>query len=366
MEWNSRDKNMDRIPLSKPIFTKEMEEAAIDALQNEFFVLGESVYKFEEEFARYIGTKFAISVNSGTFALTASLIAFNFQGNTPILTTPMSFVATANSIIHAGYTPEFTDIKYNSGNINITSLSKKYKAIIPVHLYGNPCNMEELLEFKEKTGMIIIEDACQSHGSTYNNKKLGSIGDVGCFSFYSTKNMTVGGDGGMVTTDNKQIAEKIINLRDCGRISKYEHTTIGYTARLNSVNAAIGRVQLKYLDAWNENRRNAANIYNKKLPDSIKLDYQKNCIYHIYAVQVENRHSVIDKLNKNGIDTGIHYPIPIHLQPVYKRMFGYKEGDYPMAEKFSKNILSLPLYPEITSHQVEYICEKLCEEIDCE
>lgn len=349
------------IPLSKPVFTEEMKESAIDALENEFFVMGESVHKFEAEFAKYIGTKYAVAVNSGTFALASSLIVLGVEKSDKILTTPMSFIATANSVIHAGGAPVFSDIEYDTGNIDpnrIEDIPKDIKGIIPVHLYGNPCDMDKIKVFKEE-GLFVIEDACQAHGALYKGKKVGNFGDVGCFSFYSIKNMTVGGDGGMVTTNNEEIAEKIRILRDCGRISKYEHSIVGYTARLNTVNAAIGRVQLKYLDEWNEKRRYAARVYRENLPEEVLLRENGNSVYYMFVIRFKRRDEIIQHLKENGIETGIHYPIPIHLQPIYKQLFGYKEGDYQNSERFSMEVVSLPMYPEITKDEVKFVCEKV-------
>lgn len=354
-----------RVPLSKPLFTEEMKEAAVDALENEFFVMGESVYKFEEGFARYIGTKHAVAVNSGTFALASSLTASGIEKGDKILTTPMSFIATANSVIHAGGTPVFSDIENVTGNIDpnrIEDIPKDIKGIIPVHLYGNPCDMDKIMGFKEE-GMFVIEDACQAHGALYKGKKAGSFGDVGCFSFYSIKNMTVGGDGGMVTTNSEEIAEKIRILRDCGRISKYEHSMIGYTARLNTVNAALGCVQLRHLDEWNEKRRYAARIYQENLPEEVLLRENGNSVYYMFVIRFKRRDEIIHHLKENGIETGIHYPIPIHLQPIYKKLFGYKEGDYPISEQFSREVVSLPMFPEITEDEVKFVCEKVREVI---
>lgn len=354
---------MTNIPLSKPILTEEMKNAAIETLQNEFFVLGESVYKFEEEFARYTKTKYAVAVNSGTSALSLSLMAMGIGKEDRVLTTPMSFIATANAIMHANGIPLFSDIEKDTGNIDpilFEDIPKKVKAIIPVHLYGNPCSMDKIMELREK-GICVIEDACQAHGAEYKGKRIGSIGDAGCFSFYSTKNMTVGGDGGMVTTNNEEVADKIKVMHDCGRIKKYEHNMIGYTARLNSVNAAIGRIQLKYLDEWNNKRRYAARIYRENLPENILLSQNGDSVYHIFAIRTKKRDKISQHLKNNGIDTGIHYPMPIHLQPIYRKLFGYKEGDFPESEKFSMEVLSLPMFPEITKDQVKFISEKILE-----
>lgn len=357
------------VNLTNPVFTDEMKEAAIYALQNEFFVFGESVYKFEEEFAKFIGTNHAVSVNSGTFALFSSMIALGIGKENSVLTTPMSFIATANSIIHSGAKPIFSDINRKTGNIDIDKINLKngkIHAIVPVHLYGNPCEMEKLSECQENN-IPVIEDACQAHGAQHKGKMIGSIGDVGCFSFYTTKNMTVCGDGGMVTTNSDEIAEKIRMIRDHGRKSKNEHSIIGYTARLNTVNAAIGRVQLKYLPGWIKNRREIASKYQIYLPKEILLKENDNGkhVYHIFAIQSEKRDKIMSHLSQKGIQTAVHYPIPIHLQPIYRKTFGYSEGKYPETERFSKTVLSLPMYPEMTNDQVKFVCESVLEAILC-
>lgn len=355
--------NMD-IKLTKPVFTEEMKSAAIEALQNEFFVQGESVYRFEEDFARYIGAKHAVAVSSGTSALSLSMIAMGVEAKDRVLTTPVSFIATANAIIHANGSPVFSDIEKDTGNMDADLLknTESIKGIIPVHLYGNPCNMDKIMELKEK-GLFVIEDACQAHGAEYKGTKAGNIGDIGCFSFYSTKNMTVGGDGGMIVTNNKEIAEKVSRLRDCGRVTKYEHTMIGYTARLNTVNAAIGRIQLKHLETWNKKRIHAANIYRRNLPADVLLRENGKCVYHIFGIRSEKRDEISQYLKENGVSTGVHYPVPIHLQPIYRELFNYKEGEHPVAESFSNEILSLPMYPEITDDEVKFVCEKINEVI---
>ena len=358
------------IPLSKPIINEEMVKAAMEALTTDKLVLGENVYKFEEEFAKYNGVDYAIAVNSGTAALHISLLAAGIKKGQKALTTPNSFVATSNSILHAGAVPVFVDIEENTGNINTTlikSTIKRYntKAILPVHLYGNPCDMDDIIEVARKNDLIVIEDACQAHGALYKGKKVGSIGDVGCFSFYSIKNMTVGGDGGMLTTNDEKIAERAGCLRDCGRRSKYEHVMVGFTARLNTINAAIGRVQLKYLDKWNENRRKIAKEYRKRLPEKIQLLDKESvkAVYHQFVIKTESRNKLKEYLKINDVETGIHYPIPIHLQPIYKELFGLKEGSFPIAEDFSKKVLSLPMYPELDMDKVKFICEKISEVI---
>jgi len=232
-----------KIPFFVQEFTDEMEEAAVDALRNESFVNGESVSKFEEEFARYIGTKYAVSVNSGNSALQLSLMALDIDGNIQKVATPTnSFIASANCIRMTNAQAILTDINARDGGIDVSSITEKVDAIIPVHIYGNPCDFDSVKTFAEEQKIPIIEDACQAHGAIYRNKKVGSLSDVGCFSFYPTKNMTVGGDGGMSTTNNEEIADKIKSVRDNGRKTKNEFDKLGFTMRLNTINAAIGRI----------------------------------------------------------------------------------------------------------------------------
>ena len=252
-----------KIPFFVQEFTDEMEEAAIHALRNESFVGGESVTKFEEEFAKYIGTKNAISVNSGSSALYLSLLAANISNNSKVITSTNSFIASSNTIISTGAKPILVDIDESDGNLDIKNNQTNADAIIPIHIYGNPCDFESVKEFAETKKIPIIEDACQAHGAVYEQKKVGGLGDVGCFSFYPTKNMTVCGDGGMVTTNNEEIKNEIESLRDNGRKTRTEHDKLGFTMRLNTVNASIGRIQLRTLDKKNKRRREIATNYKK-------------------------------------------------------------------------------------------------------
>ena len=345
-----------KIPLGKPIFDKEMEEAALDALRNERFVLGESVHKFEEEFAKYCGTDFAVSTSSGTDALKIAMLAAGIHPGDAVVTSPASFIASANAIIHAQGTPHFSDINPETNNIDPSKMEKAItattKAVIPVHLYGYPADMNSINDLGDKRGLIVIEDACQAHGASYSGKKTGSLGFIGCFSFYSSKNMTVGGDGGMITISDEKIAAAAMKLRDCGRKSQYVHDIIGFTSRLNSVNAAIGRVQLKRLDAWNKHRREAAKIYDRYLEGVGDLVFRQafttvEPVYHLYVVRTKHRDELKTWLESQGIGCGVHYALPIHLQPIYRQMFGYAEGAYPNAEELSKTCLSLPIFPKL-------------------
>ena len=361
---------MDIIPPANPVFNKEMEDAAINALRNERFILGESVERFEEEFAKYIGTDYAVSVSSGTNALHLSLLAEDLTVGGEVITVASSYIATANSILHANGTPVFCDIN-DEYLIDVNQIkdkiSKRTKGIMPVHLYGNPADMDEICEIAGKNDLFVIEDCAQSHGALYKGKMTGVFSDMGCFSFYSTKNMTVCGDGGMVTTNNEKFAEKIKLLRNHGQYPKDVHTLVGYTARLNTVNAAIGRVQLKHLPKWIEQRRNIAKKYNKLLSDVEEIilppgdtDIKKPS-YHLYEIKTKKRDELIKYLKDKGIICLIHYPTPIPYQPIYKKLFGFREGGFPKSEELSKQAMDLPMYPELKVDQIRYISEKIHE-----
>ncbi len=347
------------IPFFVPEFTKDMENAAIDALKNEKFVMGESVFKFEEEFARYTGTKFAISVNSGNAALQLSLISLGVTEKSKVITSTNSFVASANCILMTGAKPVLCDINYDDGNIDIKTTNEKPEAIIPVHIYGNPCDFDSIKSVSETHKAPIIEDACQAHGATFDHKKVGSIGDVGCFSFYPTKNMTVGGDGGMVTTNNEEIKKQIDSLRDNGRRTRTEHDKLGFTMRLNTVSAAIGRIQLQTLDEKNKRRRELASLYKKFLGDDCMLDENPKgiSVYHQIIIKHQKRDEIFSHLSKNNIGVAIHYPRPIHKQPLYENL-GY---NLPISEKFSNEVLSMPSFPQLKDDDVKVICEKINE-----
>ena len=347
------------IPFFVPELTKDMENAATDALRNEKFVMGESVFKFEEEFAKYIGTKFAISVNSGNAALQLSLISLGINEKSKVITSTNSFIASANCILMTGAKPVLCDINYDDGNIDIKTTNEKPEAIIPVHIYGNPCDFDSIKSVSETHKAPIIEDACQAHGATFDHKKVGSIGDVGCFSFYPTKNMTVGGDGGMVTTNNEEIKKQIDSLRDNGRRTRTEHDKLGFTMRLNTVNAAIGRIQLQTLDEKNKRRRELASLYKKFLGDDCMLDENPKgtSVYHQIIIKHQKRDEIFSHLSKNNIGVAIHYPRPIHKQPLYENL-GYS---LPISEKFSNEVLSMPSFPQLKDGDVKIICEKINE-----
>ncbi|MCX7957316.1 MAG: DegT/DnrJ/EryC1/StrS family aminotransferase [Endomicrobia bacterium] len=333
------------------------------------FILGKEVELFEQEFARYIGTKYCIGVSSGTDALELALRSLNVSKDDEVIVPTLSFYSTAVAVCYLYAKPVFVDVDYETGNIDVgkieVNITKRTKAIIPVHLYGNPVDMKKLMLIAKKFRLKVIEDACQAHGAIYKfgvkEQKVGSIGDVGCFSFYPAKNLGCYGDGGAVVTDNYQIAQKIKFLRDYGRREKYIHHLIGYNRRLDTLQAAILRVKLKYLSLWNEKRRKIAAMYNsmlKNIGDVRPMKTTDNCVpvYHLYVVRTSKRDELKKFLLENGIGVGIHYPLPLHLQPAF-RFLGYRKGDFPVAEKLTKEILSLPMYPFMKEHWVEIICK---------
>ena len=351
-----------KVPFFVQEFTQEMENAALDALRNEQFVGGESVVKFEEEFAKFIGTKYAVAVSSGNSALQLSLLAFGISNNSKVLTSTNSFIASANCIRMVNAYPVLADINPDDGNIDVKNINEKVDGIIPVHIYGNPCDFDSVKELAERQKVPIIEDACQAHGAIYKGKRVGAISDAGCFSFYPTKNMTVGGDGGMVTTDNEDTALKIRSLRDNGRKTKTEFDRLGFTMRLNTVSAAIGRVQLRHLNEKNSRRRKIASMYREKLNEDciLKENNDGESVYHQIVIHHKNRDEIRKKLAKDDIGSAIHYARPIHLESIYSE-YNYQ---LPNSEKFSKEIMSIPSYPSLTDEQVNYVSECMNEIIN--
>jgi dTDP-4-amino-4,6-dideoxygalactose transaminase len=245
------------------------------------------------------------------------------------------------------------------------ALTRRTKVVMPVHLYGYPADIDSIHEVLSSRRIFVVEDACQAHGATYKGRKTGNLGDVACFSFYPSKNMTVGGDGGMLTTNLERVAAKAAKLRNCGRKSKYVHDIVGYTARLNTVNAAIGRVQLKYLDRWNEKRVRNAETYDRLLSDIDELVLPPRGrggirpVYHLYTVRTRSRDKLAEWLGSNGIQCGVNYVLPIHLQPIYKKMFGFRRGMYPASEELCRTCLSIPMYPDLSLDEVHFVSETI-------
>lgn len=350
------------IPLTKPVLNKEMKETAVHVLENEMLVGGESVIKFEEAFAKYVGTDYAISTNSGSSALLLAFYAINMKIGDKVVAPSATFIATLNGACLLGANPIFCEIgsDYVISSEQLVNILNKSdaKCVIPVHLYGHPCDMSSILDIVKKKNVIVIEDAAQAHGAQHKNIKVGCFGQAAIFSFYPTKNMTVGGDGGMITTNNKKIYESALKMRDVGRKTKYTHDEIGYTLRLNSVNAAIGKIQLQYLDEWNNKRRSIASTYRNKLTGVGDLilppedeTYNKS-VFHLYVLRTKKRNLLGIWLSKNGIATGVHYPIPVHRQPAYQK---YARNLLAFTEEWSKTVISIPMYPNLDSNDQEYI-----------
>jgi perosamine synthetase len=304
-------------------------------------------------------------MGSGTNALQIAFLALGIGTGNEVVTSAFSFVASANAILQAGAVPVFADIDAKDFNVDPENLrykiTKHTRALLPIHLYGHPCRMKEIAEVAEEHDLKVVEDACQAHGAEYDGRKVGAIGDVGCFSFYPSKNMTVCGDGGMLVTNDEDVARLAAKLRDCGRKSQYEHDVIGYTSRLNTVNAAIGRIQLRRLDMWNKERVKIASMYSKLLSDLDEINTPPKPsskikpVYHCYVIRTCKRDELKAWLRKNGVQCGVHYPLPIPLQPIYAKLFGHKSCDFPMSDQASATCLSLPIYPDLSDDDVVHI-----------
>ena len=324
------------------------------------FILGKDVELFEQEFAKFCGAKFAIGVNSGTDALFLSLLACGIGRGDEVIVPVFTFIATAFAVSYTGAKPVFVDIDARTYNIDPhrieSAITRKTKAIIPVHLFGYPAELCAIQKIASKRRIKIIEDACQAHGAIYKNKKVGTLGATGCFSFYPTKNLGGFGDGGIIVTNDEKTYKKLLLLRDCGRKKRYEHIIKGYNSRLDTLQAAVLRVKLKKLDAWNALRRRNASLYNSmfKGTDGIITPYENIDslhVYHQYAIRVKNRDKIMEFLKKNMVGSGVYYSLPLHMQPAYKDL-SYKKSEFPVARKIAQDILSLPMYPELTREQI--------------
>lgn len=343
---------------------KDEIHVAIDCVLNSAcFVMGKEIALFEEEFAAFCGTRHCIGVASGTSALHLALLACGIEPGDEVITVPFTFIATTEAISYVGAKIVFVDIEPTTYTIDVNKLEQaitsRTKAIIPVHLYGHPANMNSLMEIARKYKLKVIEDAAQAHGAMLNGKHVGTFGDVGCFSFFPAKNLGAYGDAGAVITNDVTIANRIRLLCNHGRREKYLHEMEGFNYRLDAIQAAILRVKLKYLHKWIDDRRDCA-MYYKKLLDNLLLILPSEApgyhhSYHLYVVRTEKRDELKTRLSQEGIETGIHYPIPLHLQPVYKNL-GYRRGDFSVSEKCANTVISLPIYPELSKpHQNEIV-----------
>lgn len=347
---------------------EEIKKAIMDIVESGHYIMGPNVKAFEEEIAEYLGVKHAIAVANGTDALVLTLDALGIGPGDEVITSPYTFFASAECISRVGAKPVFADIDPETLNINPEEIEKKItektKAIIPVHIFGRAVEMDKITALAEKHGLYVVEDACQAIGSEINGRKVGTIGKAGCFSFFPTKNLGAYGDGGLVITNDDELADKIRLLRVHGSRKKYFHDVIGYNSRLDEIQAAILRVKLKYIDSWNEARRQKAKLYNELLKNTPVITPDiidgKSHVFHLYTILATNRDELKKHLEQKGIPTGIYYPLPLHLQEAYKDL-GYKKGDMPVAEKTCESNLSLPLYPELPDGQIKYIADSVIE-----
>jgi len=355
---------------------KRIKEEILSATQRVYekgrFILGEEVSAFEKEFSHYCGVRYGVGVGSGTDALYLALKAAGIGEGDEVVTVANSFVATALAISFTGAKPLFVDIDPKTYTMDPNHLElflkrqkakdsgQKIKAILPVHLYGHPAEMDSIMEIADRYDLIVIEDACQAHGAKYGKKKVGSFGAMGCFSFYPTKNLGGYGDGGMVVTDHKKYDQNLRLLRCYGERKKYEHILKGHNSRLDEIQAAILRVKLKYLDQWNKERRGKARLYTKMVSSlGVVCPSERKGVrhvFHLYTIKTRKRDSLQAFLKKRGIETLIHYPIPIPLQKAYREL-GYRRRDFPLTNQWSRKILSLPFFPEMKDSEIEEVTE---------
>lgn len=350
------------------LYKKELMHTIESVVDEATFIMGESLERFEKEFANFCNKQYSIGLNSGTDALMFALLAYGIKPEDEVITVPNSYFSTAMVISNVGATPIFVDIDPLSYNMDVTrieeKITKKTKAIIPVHLYGQSADMDPIVAIAKKYNLAIIEDCCQAHGTKYKGKIV-PYTETGAFSFYPSKNLGCFGDGGAIVTDNKDIQEKVMLLRNDGAQKKYEHKIFGYKSRLDTLQAAILSFKLKHLDKFNAKRVQVAKLYCKNLSDIEDIILPKEIsnsshVYHIFAIQSEKRDKLHEYLAKHGVETVIHYPTPIHLQDPYKAQ-GFKTGDFPITEEFSSRILSIPIFPELEEKEVEYVCLKIRE-----
>ena len=350
----------------------KIESAVCEVLRSGSYILGPQNKEFEKNIAEYIGVKHAIGLNSGTDALHIALRALDIGAGDEVITTAFTFVATTESIGIVGATPVFADIDPDTFNIDPkkieNAITPRTKAIIPVHLYGQPCDMDAIMDIAKRYDLYVIEDCCQAIGAEYKGKKVGTFGDFGCFSFYPTKNLGTMGDGGLLVTNSDNLKDRSIAIRNHGGAIRYHHDEIGLNSRLDEIHAAILNVKLPYIDEWNSKRRENAYRYNKLFencedvvtPAELSDTY---CVYHQYTVKIPNRDNVHKMLQESGIGAMLYYPIPLHLQKVHEGM-GFKKGDLPYTEKNTELVISLPMFPELTEEEQKTVAETLIKCIE--
>ena len=332
------------------------------------FVLGEEVSEFEKEFAAYCEVKYCAALNSGTSALHLALLALGVRLGDEVITTPNTFIATAEAICYAGAKPVFVDIDPKAANLDPAliepAITERTKAILPVHLYGRPADMDRILEIARTHSLAVIEDACQAHGARYRGRRVGSIGHAAAFSFYPSKNLSAYGEGGALTTNDAAVAELARALRNHGQSSPYTHARIGYNYRMEGFQGAVLRVKLKRLEQWNARRKEIAALYRSVLQGAkVEIpadDPRDESVYHLFVVYVERRDQVRAALEARGVHTAVHYPRAVNLQPAFAAL-GFGPGSFPHAERACERALSMPFFPEMSDEQVRYAAEQLAE-----
>jgi len=347
----------------------EIEDALREILESGHFILGPNVEALEREIAHYHGVKYAVGLASGTDALHLSLKAIEAKEGDEIITTTFTFIAAAEAIAYTGATPVFADIDRDTLNIDPSQIEKritpKTKAIIPVHLFGQPVALDEIMHIAKRYNLRVIEDCAQAFGAEYKGVKVGSIGDAGCFSFYPSKNLGAYGDGGMVITNNPEIYEKVKLLRNHSTMTPYRHSSIGYNSRLDEIQAAILRIKLRHIDSYNQKRREVARLYTTMLKDVVECPKEfpdRVHVYHQYTIRSSQRMKIQNALKANDISSVLYYPLPLHLQEAFRHL-GYREDDFPHALSASREVLSLPIYPELELEQAEFIARTILKAV---
>ncbi len=350
----------------------EIDKALQAVFDKSAFVLGESVSEFEKEFAKAHGVQHCIALNSGTAGNHAALWSLGIKPGDEVIIPVNTFIATAWGAILCGAKPVFVDCESDSYNLNAdliqSKITPKTKAIVAVHLYGQPADLDSIKAVADKHNLVLVEDAAQAHIAEYKGKRIGGFGEAASFSFYPGKNLGAYGEGGAVVTNNPELARKLRMIRDHGSQNKYQHEIFGHNYRMEGIQGAILGVKLKHLEDWTQKRRNAADKYFRHLSQNLKIKLPKEMpyakhVYHLFVIQVlgsenELRNSLANYLKEKGINTGLHYPIPLHLQECF-RYLSYKKGDFPIAENLADNCLSLPIYPELNDEQIEYVCTSI-------
>jgi dTDP-4-amino-4,6-dideoxygalactose transaminase len=350
---------------------RQLEAEILPALrqvcENCTFTLGPTVKAFEERFARYCAARHCVAVNSGTSALHLALRCLDIGPGDEVITVPMTFVATVWAISYVGATPVFVDVDPATRTMDPARLkaaiTPRTRAILPVHLYGQPANMDRILQVAEKHRLPVVEDAAQAHGARCRGRRVGGLGRMGCFSFYPGKNLGAYGEAGALVTDDPELADRARALRDHGQRQKHRHEAIGYNYRMSGFQGAVLDVKLKYLDEWNAARRAHAQRYLAGLAGLPQvglpvLDDELESVFHLFVIEVDDRDRIAARLKTEGIDTGLHYPVPVHLQPAYHAL-GLPPGSFPVSERLARRCLSLPLFPELSDEQIDYVCTRL-------